>query len=204
MGSHQFLATIRTASPSPPGSPQTFTYVSDGDTNDIFYFIGRNFGTASWANPHPARITNVRSTDLVGTPADLTDRAAQDTYTDNLNNSWIVSDLGSGVAVVLSKYLIRIRNVADPRAIRNWKIQGSNDPVSNSVIDLEAATWVDIDSRVADTTMPNTSGVWQVYTVPSMPAAYRWIRFLENGANSSGSDFFLTICEWQLYGVLTF
>lgn len=191
-------------SPTPPASPQTFTYVSDGDANGIFYFIGRNLGTAAWTNPDTAAyLVSVRSSDNGGTANDLVNRAAENTYSLNAANSWIAVDLGAGRSAVVSDYSLRLRNVVDTRAMRNWKLQGTNTSASNSVADLDAATWTDIDTRVGDTTMAASSGSWGFYTVPGSPSGYRYLRILQNGVNGLG-DNYLTLCEWELYGVLSY
>lgn len=205
MGSHQFLAT-KSGPPVAPSSPQTFVYVSDGDTNGMLYFIGRNYGVAAWVNPHTATFLQIiRNIDSVGSAPNIVDRIAQDTYTTNVANSWIVVDLKSGKSAIITHYSLRIRNVADPRAMRNWKLQGTNASASNSIADLNAATWTDIDTRVGDIVMANTAGAWGFYTVGGSPSGYRWLRILQNGLNGGSSpDNYLAVCEIELYGELTF
>jgi hypothetical protein len=194
-----------TATPDP--NPITRTYVSGGDTNGVFYFAGQNFSTAgTWTNPHTAgRVVIVRSSDGVGTATHIVDRASQDTYTTNAANSWISADLGSSRTLIVSKYWVKLRNVSDPRALRNWKLQGTNSSAGNSVAQLAAATWTDLDTHVSDTTIPNTSGANSVFTVSPTPSAYRWIRILQNGLNGgAGPDNYLALDEIELYGVFAY
>lgn len=205
MGSHQsFAATNLFRAPT---SPQIFTYSgTPGDAAGMLYFVGRNYGTASWANPHPTYVTNQRTDNGAGTVTDLTDRAAQDTYAGNNANDFISVDFGSGKTAVVTDYTAQIRNVSDPRALRNWKIQGSNDAASNSVSDLNAATWAEIDIKVANTDMANTASAHVHYAASEGNVnAYRWIRLLQNGLNGgSVPDNFLAVCEWEFYGTLNF
>lgn len=207
MGSHQIFASRYNPAP-PVGSPQTFTYASDGDTNGLFYFLGRNFNTIPWENPHTAgRVVVQNSSILVGTLDFYVNRESSgDIITNNTPNSWVSVDVGSGQALVVNDYTLQNRgsNGADnSRAIRNWILQGSNDAASNSISDIAAATWVDIDTRVNDTTMATTSVSFGNYSGFSVPAAYRWFRIYQNGVNAFGSDH-LAISEIELYGVFTF
>ncbi len=182
--------------------PQVFTYVSNGDANGVIYAIGTNFGAEGFSNPHTTgRIVAVRSSNGLGTAADLTDRATNDTFSNDVANSWIAVDLGVTRTLVLTKYTLRNRTTAD-RAIRNWKMQGTNTSASNSVADIEAATWTDIDTRINDTSMAATADQFATYTVTGTPAAYRYLRFLQNGTNS-GADNYLTMAEIEFYGTLT-
>jgi hypothetical protein len=190
-----------------PASPMTMTYSSNGDENGVVYFIGTNFGTnAAFRNPHTAAwLTSVRSSNGAGTATDLVNRAAEITYSTNVANSWIAVDLGASHSMVPNKYSLQIQNAADPRAIRNWKLQGTNSAASDSVADLAAATWTDIDTRVADTTMANTAATWVTYTISGSPSGYRYFRILQNGLNGGGTpDNYLALCEWELYGTFTY
>lgn len=188
---------------APPSGTYNAIYSSDGDTNGVCYFIGTNFGLAGWTNPHTAgRITVVRSSDGAGDATDIVDHAANfNSASDNNVNSWIAIDLGSGRSLVVDTYSMQNRT-ATGEFIRNWKLQGSNDPVSNSIGNLAAATWTDLDTHIADSTI-NAGDAWGTFVLGSTPAAYRWFRILQTGANS-GSDNYLTIAELELYGTLAY
>lgn len=206
MGSHQLLAGLPPHA-LPPSSPQTFTWVLNGDVNDLFYFLGRNYGTAAWANPHTAgRAVVIRSSSLNGVNADIVDRVQQYNTTDNNANEWIVIHLGiGGNSFVLSDYSLRNGNdgAGSTLAIRNWKMRGSNDVATDDVTGVNAATWTDLDTRTSDTDMGPNQGDWIHKVLGAVPAGYEWIQLLNTGVNSSGLQF-LQICEIQLYGELTF
>lgn len=184
----------------------TKTFVSNGDTNGVLYFLGSDYGQGTWSNPHTGTIiTCVKSntTGGLGT-ADLTvNRVGNDSYTDNVANSWFVVDLGLGRTLIPNKYSLKSRNNSGGGTIniRNWKLQGSNNPASNSIAHLNAATWTDLDIRVADATIVGTD-VWGAFTVTGA-SAYRWLRILQNGVNSAGTNF-LEMGEWEFYGDLNF
>ena len=181
------------------------TYVSDGDTNGVMYFAGTYFGEAAWANPASLGVVPiVRNNEAVGNASMLVDRStASETYQDNTANNFIAMDMGGGRSLVLKKYTLRLRTVENARAIRNWKMQGTNTLSSFSVADIAAATWTDIDVRSGDTTMPATAGAWALYTLSTTPAAYRYLRLLQTGTNSSG-DLYVTLTDLELYGTFTY
>lgn len=180
-----------------PPSPQTFTWVSNGDTNDALYFIGRDYGVSAWTNPDTAgRIVVSRSSSLVGTNAEIVDRAVNYNTTDNNPNEFIKIDLGAANTLVTSDYSIRNGNdgVGSTLAIRNWRLRGSNDD----------STWFDLDIREPDNSMGPNQGDWiHLICSESDPTPYRYIQLYNTGPNS-GSLNFLQICEIQLYGILQF
>lgn len=182
-------------------------YVSNGDLNDMFYFIGTAYGAQAWTNPTPVKISGLFSSTNAGSPTDLTNRAyaVDDPGTGNTANSYMVFDLAgansNNLRAQVLKYSLKNRASDGTRSPRNWKLQGTNSVATWDVTGVNAATWVDIDVRVADTTMPTTAGVWATYTVASTPAAYRYLRILQNGVNAAG-DNFLLINEMQFYGNL--
>lgn len=185
-----------------PPSPQTFTWVSNGDANGVCYFLGRNFNTIPWENPDTAgRVVVTRSSSLNGTDGDLVNRAAEYNTTDNNLLEWIAIDLGVGDLMVVSDYSLQNGNdgVSSTLAIRNWKLQGSNDVATNDVTGIDAATWVDIDTRTSDTSMGPNQGDWIHKILGATPAGYRWLRVLNTGVNSSGLNF-LQLCEFEFYG----
>lgn len=187
-------------------SPHNFIYSFDGDAHGIITFLGRNFGTTVFSNPNPSLIDGILSSTNSGLASYLTDHStADDVTTTNENPAWFVIDLGSGRSITPSKISLQNRNHPSDnnRAIRNFKIAGSNNPASNSVADLNSATWDDLFTAVSDTTMPTTQYSWGTYAIPGTPGDYRWIRILQNGVNAQG-DGFLCVGEIELYGLLTF
>jgi hypothetical protein len=181
-----------------------FTYASNGDANGIFYFAGKNFDpNGTWTNPSTAGRTKVVRSSNDGTSDDVIVDHAQntDTKTGNVANSWIAMDMGSGRSAVISKYSMQLRG--SNRAIRTWKFQGSNNAASNSIADLAAATWTDLDTHSGDTTMADSAFAWATFTLSPPPGAYRWFRILQNGTNAQG-DNYLALDEVELYGTLNY
>ena len=183
-------------------SPRGLTYSSDGDANGVLYYLGTNLGADTFSNPGTSprsQVVEVRDVDGAGTGVDLSDRGTAETFGGSSANGWAAVDLGAGRSMIVAKYSMRNRVSDGYRAMRNWKLQGSNDAVSNSVSDLAAATWADLDVRVADSSMTAVAGAWASYDVSGTPPAYRWLRILQNGLNSYGDNLFF-INEWEFYG----
>lgn len=199
-----------------PTSPQTFTFVSDGDTNGLFYFLGRNYGVAAWTNPNTSgKIIMILSDNVVsgddGTT--LVNRVADSAYASgNATGKWFAVDVGaaghSSNLLTISDYWMRQRAATSTQAMRNWNLQGSNNVMSNDITGINAATWVNLDVRVNDTTMGQSGGGDPArYVVGGSPAAYRWFRIINTGLNSSAggtNDANIQVGEWELYGTFSF
>lgn len=204
---HPFPIGFFRGNASPPGpitSPHNFVYASDGDLNDVFYFIGRNDGVDPWVNPYPTFIDTLFSSLQGGNLLNPTDRIASgDPGSNNVANSWLTFDLGASRTLVLATYSILNRLSDGTRALRNFKVRGTNTVASFDNTGIDGASWTDIDDRVADTTMSTVANTWATYVVGSTPSAYRYIQLLQTGVNALGDDYLL-LNEVQLYGVLQF
>lgn len=191
------------------GQPQTLTYASNGDTNGAIYVIGTQaangtYGAQVFANPAPTKVQALNS--LGSAITIFTDRAANDDYFFNDGTApWMALDLGAGRFITLNKYTLLARASAD-RAIWNWKLQGSNSLSAWTTGGVAGATWVDLDVRVNDTTMPVGGTRYGAYTPSANPSTgYRYLRLLYTGVNrySTGAgDSLFCIAEIEIYGTL--
>lgn len=195
-------AVMGTGSPGP--TTETLAFSSSAALNGVLFRLGTNFGAVPWENPHTeGRCVVVRSDHGAGSSTDmagLVDRATEfDQYSTDTAGSWIAVDLGEDRSLVVAKYTLQNRDFAD-RAIRNWRLQGSNNGGDNSVGDLAAATWFDIDIKEPNSDMAPVANQFASYD-PSEGNIndYRWIRVIQTGLNSSG-DNYLTLAEIELYG----
>jgi len=175
------------------------TYATDGDANGACYWVGTRRGTAAWTNPHTAGLlTVVISSPDGGTPPDLVDRAANSVSTGNAANSFVGIDLGSSAALRVNNYSIRNRSLYGTDNLRSWKLQGCNSVASNLPADWALASWTDLDTQVANTSI-DTINEWLTLPVTLTPVAYRYIRILQTGVNSSGGNH-LCMGEFEFYG----
>jgi hypothetical protein len=181
------------------------TYVSNNDDNGVVYFLGSAYDTTSFSNPHTSGEVEVVFSDAApsaGTPTDLVDRAGNAVALSNVPNNWIAIDLGVGRTLTPNKYTLRQRNNSATQSPRNWKIQGTNVAASNSISDLAAATWTDLDVRTNDSSLA-TADITVAFDVTGVTTGYRYLRMLQNGVNNGGADF-LCICEFEFYGTLAY
>jgi hypothetical protein len=172
------------------------TWVSNGDNNGLFYYLGSN--GSEWKNPSDTNIITAIVSSGGFSPNLLFNRTLDLWYTSNSVNSWIAIDIGQR-NFILNKYAIR-HDDETGYYLRNWKLQGSNNVNVNSVAGINAATWIDLDTRINDVTI-NSVGGWGSFNV-NTSNVYRWLRLLQNGVNSS-SDNYLVMSEIELYGTLT-
>ena len=180
---------------TPPASNEVnLKYISDGDTNGVFYYIGTNKLTQAWRNPHTDGLIEVKQSSAFNSsyqnPPFLTDRQNSDFFcTNNSANSWFSIDLKANKNLVLSAYSIQCRsfNANHPRT---WKLQGSNDENA----------WIDINSQ---SSISLNSNQWFTQSIVNTPPAYRYFRIFFNGTSSSGDNVFC-LGEMELYGKLTY
>jgi hypothetical protein len=198
LGQHDRL----TYQAAPPSSGTNLTYVSDGDTNGLFYWLGTNLGTVAWANPAgTVRLSVLASTTEFGSVNMLSDRAPSNFYSNNAANQWIAWALESGRTISVARYTIRNRSFDTNHLPRNWVLEGTNSVTTFDIAGINAATWTAIDTKVNDATLTATN---QYYTiVPNgSNAPYRYIRLRQSGTNSTGAGYF-TVNELELYGVFS-
>ena len=186
-----FLKGVTTSSSNSSGSSGSNgvarNYVSNGDANGVFYYLGTIFGNTTWSNPaNTNRLTVSASSVESGTVESLTDRS-DSTFYSNINaGNWVQFSLGSS-KLKCNYYSIKTRNTSDGYFPRNWKLQGSND----------GSSWDDLDIQVNNTSLTNDS---QWLSLPvSSAVQYSTFRILSTGVTSSGYNY-LVLGEVELYG----
>lgn len=169
------------------------TYVSNGDSNDVFNYIGTLNNTAAWTNPQSILnpITVTVNTLNTGTAASITDRTATGCATTDIANSNVVINLGIGRQLLLNRYSYRTRSL-NTNYIRNWKFQGSTDGIN----------WIDLDTQVNNATIVAGSG-WVSPIVSGITISYQYFRLLQTGLNNSSTNI-LSPGELQLYGTYSY
>jgi hypothetical protein len=189
---HRVQPPLPGAAPNLSNAVYQGTYVSDGDANGILNFAGQNFSTGgTWTNPVTAlRIALTSNSSLLsGTLAALVDRAASDSYTQDIANSWYLFNLGLGRSLALTGWAYRSRSGVTTSTPLSMTLEGSND---NS-------NWVTLDTRSLSVTSPSQ---W-FYFPAAIAAGYQYFRLRQPGLNSSGANHF-SIGEFELYGQLTY
>jgi len=188
-------APTSSSSSSGTSTDKTLAYVSDGDTNGVFYWLGTNSGTEAWSNPNSVGriVISSSSPPSSGTLDSLVDRQTSNFYIGGAADfaNFITFDLGTKNQLILNYYSVRAWTTGDNSNFpRNWKIRGSSD---NS-------TWTDLNTQANNTSL-DTSNEWLSVPVGNITTGYRYLQFLMTGATSSGQNY-LTLGELEFYGTL--
>lgn len=176
---------------------QALTYVSDGDTNGVVYFLGTRYGLdGSFTNPQTRGTLVMSASGQLGGSEELliavTDRTAGHFYTTNIPNSFITFDLGIA-SLILNGYSYRSRSGFAGDWPTAWVLEGSNDN----------ASWVTI--HALNPISPAFSGTdqWLSTAVVGQTVAYRFIRWRQTAVNSGANNYFV-FGEAELYGTLLY
>ena len=168
------------------GTGTNLAFVSNGDSNGLFYFIGTNSRSIAWVNPAGNSLTITASSIASGSLISLTNRQNSDFLTNSVANSWVKFQVAGKLKC--NYYSIRTRAANVDYYPRNWILQGSNN----------GADWIDLNIQVNNTTL---SSVGQWLSLPVVTnVSYSSFRILQNGLNSSNSHFFC-LDEIELYGL---
>ncbi|MEH2139898.1 discoidin domain-containing protein [Nostoc sp.] len=178
-----FLASLSSADDNATSK----TYVSVGDNNGIFYFIGTSEDTSSWVNPTSNGLIIQSSSIGSGSVNSLVDRSNSSFYTNSDPNSFVSFFLGGTRQLKCNYYTIKTRADSSDYYPRNWNLQGSND----------GSTWVDLDIQINNTAL-NSTNQWLALPVSS-DVAYSYFRIYTTGDNSAGYRH-LVLGEVELYG----
>lgn len=164
-------------------------YVSDGDANGVFYYLGTNKGNTSWSNPSGNTLVVSASSIGYGDPSSLVNRQGDKFWTANSGNSWVKFHIQRG-KFNCNYYSIKSRTNDSDYYPRNWILQGSNDDNS----------WTDLNTQVNNTTL-TSAGQWLSLPV-NISGVFSSFRLIQNGLDSSSYDY-LCLDEVELYGVFT-
>lgn len=175
-------------------------WVSNGDDNGLFYYLGTNEETEPWQNPisGPAARVAATSSPLINAPPNVygpdktVDRGAAGAtdvsqFHTSLGNTiaHCTYDLGPGWQMEVHRYTMRGGPDHNPR---KWRLKGSND----------GATWTTLKDHFNDTAIAPSA--WAAWDVP-VNGQWRYLRVEQYGASSSGFDYF-SFSEIEFYGQL--
>lgn len=183
-----------TATATPTATPAVLTYVSDGDANGVFNWIGTRDGSTTWSDPQSGiRPLVVTASGVLGGSEEqvvaLSDRVAGHFYTTNVANSYVVFDLGAGRALVLNAYTYRSRSGFNGDHPTAWKLEGSNNGTSWTLIDTQSVSFSSTDQ-------------WLTTPVAGQVTAYRYFKWTSTGLTTPNSNNYFVFGEAELYGTL--
>jgi hypothetical protein len=168
------------------------TYSFDGDTNGVFYYIGKNYLSGGpWSNPYISGRLAITSVDNTGgdNKATIVDHAASHYSTSNVYPT-IMFDLGVGHSLVLNRYSYRYRDETATFCPTAWVLSASNDDFTYTMVD-------------AQTGLAVVQNGWVSPAVPGQVTPYRYWKIAMTGNNNSGTTHF-SIGELELYGALSY
>jgi hypothetical protein len=177
-------------------------YVSDGDTNGVFYYLGSHYNNGTWQNPHTAGqiVLAASNLDTNQDIATLVDRTASAIHDRVGNENWFMADLKAARSVVLSKVSFRQRYNLDRDNPSDFYVQGSND----------GRAW---DLLAHATGLNTTHSAWNTITITAatvaqpeyLTTAYRYIRLYRVSPIVHGEAVqqYFTAGELELYGTLS-
>lgn len=190
-------------------SATTLTYVSDGDTNGVIYYIGTAKNTVSFANPTPSKVNvfamvNGTLTAMTNN-TQMTDRLNNQAYSLNLYDSRIFLRLNVDTPRYLrmSKVSFRCENTV-AAAYRGFNVYGMN---TSDIPDLsqgyryyKAPAYL-LASFSGDVTMAATTGAWGTYTVDAAQF-YDMFYFQFTEPQANGDTSYWRGGEIEVYGDL--
>lgn len=181
------LKTFLVTSNNVSFNTKELTYTADGDANGLCYFLGTDKGSTIWQNPTNLGLVVSASSIGSGVVSSLVDRQDSEFYTQNVDGSWIKIDFLQGNSLQCNYYAIKSHNAAYQYHPRNFKLQGSNNDI----------TWTDLDIQVNNSTLTSSS---QWLSMPVQTSeSYRYLRILA-GQDSNGSYYFI-LGEVEFYGI---
>uniref|UniRef100_A0A1I7WSM5 E3 ubiquitin-protein ligase n=1 Tax=Heterorhabditis bacteriophora TaxID=37862 RepID=A0A1I7WSM5_HETBA len=171
-----FVKAVEDAKKS--GESLKFTYISDFDEHGIIYWLGTNGRcTSEWTNP--ASIISFNS---------YYDYAII-SITPLYRNANFTIDLG--VVIYPTAYTLRHARGYGRSSLRNWLLQGSKDK----------QVWEVLVAHSDDTSLgdPGSTATWPIEDDRSK-GPFRYLRIAQNGKNSSGQTYYLSLSGFEVYG----
>lgn len=181
------------------------TYVSDGDTNGLFYYLGTNEGAGAW------NVANVSSVVSAFNVDDNSSNLASRAF-DRSNNEFSAL-LGAGRANVSTAFILQGTRFFEPRVItlqgrsvsnssqlQTWQFQASTTVFTDQA-SVDQSNWALWDTLLNVHQDPLPQNGWRQWTLPPC-LSYKSFRILYVGfSNTSTTSKTALIRELELYGV---
>lgn len=176
-------------------------YISDGDCNGVFYYLGTSYGSHPWMNPAltkklvvsasspPSRFTDAKA--LVSRNYQGTSFAGPCNVGGQMSAWWKV-DLGADQQLLCNYYTVR--QDSSSSFMRNWSLQGS----------VDGQRWTQLRTHHNDQTIGHGGqyASWPVFGANAL-LPFRFFRVILLGPTTSVSTpWNLSLCYLELYGYL--
>lgn len=188
--------------------PIEFNYESNFDENGLLYWIGSNGRSKDWVNPslHNSLVKvsiNDSKPLVTGSIDDFVGRQITNCQTIDEKRGWIVVDLG--VKIIPSHYTLRYSKVFSKTAPRNWAFLMSKTGGPN-LLDWDILyTHYNDDSlkehgSTANWCLSESAIVKKEFS--SGGPGWRFARIQQMGRNQSGSNYSISLCGFEIYGIV--
>ena len=160
----------------------------------IMFYLGTKQRTAPWRNPDDLGVVRVTSVPLAVSPASapasaIVGREVVRCVTQPNRESWFCIDLLTWYCRP-THYTLRHYDSFDSEALRDWKLQASND----------GKKWSKLVSHKKDEALDG-KGSSHTWEIPATKKAYRMFRILQTGKNSNG-HWYCALSGFEIYGQL--
>jgi len=175
-------------------APVVFAYESEWDENGVLYYLGSRGKKESFRNPMGRGEVVVSSSGVgFGRLEDFVGRQFVNLRTRNEPDSFLAIDLREDRCLIVTDYVLRGRNLPS-HALCSWELQGSVDGIEWQTIDrvYECDRLRQPSAAAHFTVDPSHGG-------DAVNAAFRCVRLVQIGKNSSGSHN-LVLSGMELYG----
>jgi hypothetical protein len=174
-------------------------YISDGDCNGVFYYLGTSSGQHPWMNPvltkklvvsassPPSRFTDAKA--LVSRNYQGTSFAGPCNDNGQMSAWWKV-DLGVDQQLLCNYYTVR--QDSSSSFMRHWSLQGS----------MDGHRWTQLRTHQNDQTLSQIGqyASWPVFGANAL-LPFRFFRVILLGPTSSlSTPWNLSLCYLELYG----
>ncbi len=178
-------------------------FVSLGDNNDIFYYLGTNYGTSAWANPTGSEV-------LISSSNSINSGSFDNLIDDDNNINLPLLNLASNPETVI--YTFDFANaIINPTKVDISLSSGTNTSGNNTnlrriQVSNDNSNWTQIgsDNTFYTGNDLNVNGIGPVWTTfnPSLSGYWKYFRVLLDRNNSSSPTSFIHINEIKIYGTL--
>ncbi len=179
---------------TPSCKPLVFEPGEDFDGSGIVAYFATSGGLHSYKNPALRGLIAASSSSLGADsqpPHAILGNAAVRSLTMPESNAWYQVDFRNNT-VAPTHYSLRHYSTWDTEALRNWKLQASNNGL----------TWTTLREHVDDTALSGAGDThtWEI-DHPSAALGYRMFRVLQTGLNSNNHNY-LALSGFELHGTL--
>jgi len=169
-----------------------FVYKHDLDMNGVLYWLGTSRWTKPYVNPAELGVVQVTSVPLATAPrsepaSSIVGRSLCRCVTLPNRESWFVIEL-CDVWLRPTAYTLRHYDSWDTEALRDWKLQGSND----------GKKWAKLLSHKKDESLER-KGATKTWVIPKPKKSYKMFRLLQTGRNSN-NHWYMALSSVEFYG----